>query len=309
MKRIANYKNDTGENVLWHPGEQALYWVDIPRGHLFYGRFAGGKFMSSCVLELDEPVGGFVFSRSGGLLLFASQGNIYRWAHDGQLELLYRPEEPEREWVPVRYNDVLALPNGDVLCGSMPRPGESDSRLLYFSISQRRLSPVLEGLKLSNGMGLSPDWKYLYLADTRDFAVFRFPFRSREGTLGSREYLIDFKGRPGRPDGLTVDRFGRIWIAETGAGLISCFAADGTPLGSLPVGTPKVTSVCFGGTGLQSLFVSTQGGDPAQSDDEPAGGLFRFSAERPEDLLLLKRSVLGIESAKDFCGREEYSSL
>ncbi len=32
---VVDYACDTGEGPLWHPLEQRLYWVDIPRGRLF----------------------------------------------------------------------------------------------------------------------------------------------------------------------------------------------------------------------------------------------------------------------------------
>ena len=35
MNIVANYQCETGEGPTWHPLENVLYWVDIPRGLMF----------------------------------------------------------------------------------------------------------------------------------------------------------------------------------------------------------------------------------------------------------------------------------
>ena len=39
MQQIADYGHDTAENILWHPQDNALYWLDIPVGKVFRGDF------------------------------------------------------------------------------------------------------------------------------------------------------------------------------------------------------------------------------------------------------------------------------
>lgn len=34
-ERVADTRSHTGEGPLWHPGEERLYWVDIPAGRLY----------------------------------------------------------------------------------------------------------------------------------------------------------------------------------------------------------------------------------------------------------------------------------
>ena len=297
MKQIADYGHDTAENILWQPEEQALYWLDIPAGKLFRSQFQPENFSSACILEMDEAIGGFVFFRSAtlgatGFLLFASAGRIYSWEYGSQgreRPCLYH--KVEGELVPNRFNDVFAMPGsliakngGSVLCGTMPSAGCTDSRLLLFDVAEKKITVVQQGLKLANGMGLSPQKDFFYLADTRDFVIYRFAVNNGGIDWASRQRWIEFGERPGRPDGLCLDSAGQLWVAETGAGMVSCFGADGREAGRFELPTPKITSCCFGGRMQQTLFVSTQGGTGEAG--QAAGGIFAHNfCGQPEPLL------------------------
>ena len=63
---IADYQCHIGENPLWHPLEQCLYWTDITRGRLFRYDPATGKH-EQCYSS--PPVGGFTVQAEGTLLL------------------------------------------------------------------------------------------------------------------------------------------------------------------------------------------------------------------------------------------------
>ncbi|MGA0584701.1 MAG: SMP-30/gluconolactonase/LRE family protein, partial [Castellaniella sp.] len=43
---VLHPRNLTGESPVWHPGEQALYWVDIPAGMLHRWRAGDGQHTS-----------------------------------------------------------------------------------------------------------------------------------------------------------------------------------------------------------------------------------------------------------------------
>ncbi len=288
MQQIADYGHDTAENILWQPQDNALYWLDIPAGKLFRGAFHNkeqedlSSFESACILQLDQPVGGFVFYQVAdkvGFLLFASEGHIYQWCYEHgntaqPKQQLYCQVEPSL--VPTRFNDVFAWPSLQgrfVLCGTMPSDGQVDSRLLLLDTADKSYQVVLQDLKLANGMGLCND--YFYFADTRDFVVHRFPvidFERAEIQWDLGERFIDFDGRLGRPDGLCLGKDACIWLAETGASSVTCFDTyRGQELGKLKIATPKVTSCCLGGRNQDILFVSTQGG---QGEMGVAGGIF-----------------------------------
>ncbi|WP_433967103.1 SMP-30/gluconolactonase/LRE family protein [Tunturiibacter gelidiferens] len=73
---VADYACDTGENPIWHPFEQKLYWCDIPRGWIF--RFDPSTGAHERCYE-GRTVGGFTIQADGSLLLFMDRGTIAIW--------------------------------------------------------------------------------------------------------------------------------------------------------------------------------------------------------------------------------------
>ncbi len=95
------------------------------------------------------------------------------------------------------------------------------------------------------------------------------------GEIGPAEPLIRFEDGWGKPDGLTLDAEGHLWICHYGASRITRFRPDGSIERVLPIPTALVTKCAFGGPDLTTLYVTTcqRGRDPAI--DPMAGHLFR----------------------------------
>ena len=71
VEHILPIKNVLGEGPLWHPEEQALYWVDIT-GYCFYRLFpCSGQHER---FDVGLPVGALAFRAGGGLLLATRDG-------------------------------------------------------------------------------------------------------------------------------------------------------------------------------------------------------------------------------------------
>ncbi len=75
----------------------------------------------------------------------------------------------------------------------------------------------------------------------------------------------------GRPDGLTVDTEGAVWVAMWGGGTLRRYAPDGTLLTEVPVPVTHPTSVCLGGDDLRTLFVTTSAVH-VEGDEQPLAG-------------------------------------
>ncbi len=78
-----------------------------------------------------------------------------------------------------------------------------------------------------------------------------------------------------RPDGLTVDADGGVWVAMNGSGVVHRYRADGVLDGVVRLPTAQVTACTFGGPGLDQLFITTSREGLAPDDDPIAGSLFR----------------------------------
>ena len=78
----------------------------------------------------------------------------------------------------------------------------------------------------------------------------------------------------GRPDGLTVDADGGVWVAAYGAGLVYGFSPDGVLVERVEVGAANTTACTFGGDALDRLFITTSKEDADPDEDPRAGSLF-----------------------------------
>ena len=85
-----------------------------------------------------------------------------------------------------------------------------------------------------NGIGLSPDERTLYVAnsDIEDPVWRRYDVKD-DGSLGEPSVLFDGStvGDPGVPDGLTIDEHGNLWA--TGQGGVLVISPDGRHLGTV----------------------------------------------------------------------------
>ncbi len=77
LEVIANCACHTGENPLWHPDEQRLYWLDIPQGRLLHYDPDSGH--SEICFQSPEAIGGFTAQVDGALLPKARRSFAQRW--------------------------------------------------------------------------------------------------------------------------------------------------------------------------------------------------------------------------------------
>jgi gluconolactonase len=124
--------------------------------------------------------------------------------------------------------------------------------------------PVVIDVEAPNGLAFSPDTRTLYVADTSvSPAAPGGEDPQRPGRHVIHAYDV-FSGRhakngrilaevsPGAPDGIRVDREGRIWTSSASG--VQVLDADGTVLEQIPVPEP-VANLEFGGADGRSLFI------------------------------------------------------
>ena len=263
---VADYGCDTTEGPLWHDDEQALYWVDIPVGHLF--RYDPATGAHARVLEAGE-IGGYTIEADGALILFGDRGSVRRW--DGATLSTLVDHLPEEAGS--RFNDVIADPEGRVYAGTMP-DGDRPGRLWRFDPDGSR-HVALADAGLSNGMGFSPDLASLYHTDSDRGTITRYPYDRATGALGPGEAIVRVPAADGVPDGLAVDTAGTLWSARWDGGALFHYGADGALLGSVPFPARKVASVTFGGPDYRDAYVTLAGGLDKASEGPGAGALYR----------------------------------
>lgn len=293
---VVDARNMLGEAPLWHPDEAVLYWADIPQGRLF--RYDPARDTHDEVLS-GSMIGGFTIQKDGGLLLFMEEGAVYTFHHGCLAPLLTaRPE-----YRGFRFNDVIADPMGRVFCGMIAyrkslRRGFRDlvakarravdkvrNRLappaprlgaLFRLDPDRRLTPVVDGLLISNGMAFTPDRAQLYLSDSGVREIYLFDYAAADGALSNRRLFMADGAARGRPDGMTVDAEGHVWSARIDGGAVIRCRPDGTIVQTIELPTARVTSLTFGGPDYHDLYITTAGGAHPEHAGTGAGGLFRL---------------------------------
>jgi D-xylonolactonase len=264
---LADYQCNTGEGPLWHPTEHVVYWTDIPAGKLFRYDPATGRH-EQCYQ--GKPVGGFTIQDDGSLLLFMARGAVSIW-RDGSLTTVLEDIPDERE---TRFNDVFADPVGRVYCGTMPTAQRKGR--LYRLNPDRKLSLLLEGIGVSNGMGLTLDRKQFYYTDSPARQIYVFDYDQATGALSNRRIFVDVADEEGTPDGMTVDAEGYVWSARWDGWCLVRYAPDGHEVQRIHFPAKQVSSVTFGGPDYTDMYVTTAGGDNKSENGPGAGALFRL---------------------------------
>lgn len=277
LELVADFACHTGENPLWHPTENCVYWTDIPAGKLYRYDPATGR--AEQVYE-GRQVGGFTIQADGSLLLFMDRCTVVVW-HRGRIERTIVPQLDDE--LDTRFNDVIADPEGRVFCGTMSvkdAAGNITRRgRLYRLDRDGSLHRIVEGLSTSNGMGFALDRRRMYHTDSGPDVrtIFLYDYDRASGAITNRRvfYTAPAVEGEGRPDGLTVDSEGCVWSARWDGSCVVRHAVDGQILERIAVPTKKVSCPTFGGPEYDRLYLTTAGGHERATNGATAGALYR----------------------------------
>jgi gluconolactonase len=196
--------------------------------------------------EATRAANGQTFAR-GGMIVFCEQNGrrISRMAPDGSgVETVVETWEGARLNSP---NDIVCRSDGLVYFTDPPYGVEPRQRALHFQgVFALELNETAQKLRLlsdefekPNGLALAPDERTLYVCDTARYHVLAFDVEP-SGALraGSRRVFARLDpGKPGGPDGLKVDKAGRVcvavalgvWVFEPGGRLLGILGLPARP--------------------------------------------------------------------------------
>ncbi len=130
-----------------------------------------------------------------------------------------------------------------------------------------------------NGIGLSPDEKVLYVADTETSRLFAYDILS-PGVLKHEPFPAPYGGRlvcglPGfqRFDSLAVDARGNICVATLISGHVTVIAPDGHLVRQVKMPDVYPPNICFGGPDLKTAYITLSGTGELAAMDWPEAGL------------------------------------
>ena len=267
-----------GESILWHPVEEALYWIDF-YGPLLHRRKQAIGLVETWTIEQGETLGSLVFADKGRLVLAVDHGLHLFDPGSGAMRFFADPKNGNRD---LAYNDGKVDRAGRYWLGTYD-VAETQPRGLFYRVAPDGAAEIADkGFVICNGPTFSPDNRKLYFSDTVARRILRYDL-ARDGTLSNRQTFFTFSADDGMPDGLTVDSAGNVWCALYGGGKVVRIDARGRLERSLALPAAYVTSLCLGGPGLKTLFVTT-GRNPAAGEavtPDSGGAVFMRPVDPP----------------------------
>ena len=268
---------ELGETPIWVPEEKALYWVDIPSHQIFRMDYATGKYESFLT---DMPVRGLCRRASGGWLVITDAGLGFWEIGAEKCEFIV---DPYSDTPGMQFNDGMVDRKGRFYVGSYNNDDlESPAGSLYRVDADRSLHKLYTGLAVSNGIGLSPDNKTLYVVDMFAHRILAFDYDEETGDVGNRRIFVDIPEETGLPDGLTVDSEGGVWAAHFMGSRVSRWEPSGKLDREIMLPVQVVSCIGFGGENLDELYITTGWFtlDEQKRKEQPlAGDLFRVKMD------------------------------
>jgi len=270
IERIANVKNSLGEGPLWDTARSCLYWVDSLSGEIF-------RLDENAQIEawsLPCMIGSLAVISDKQAIVALQTGFHYFDFVSGELTSIIDPESDSAE---TRFNDGKTDRSGNFLAGSMGiKIRDRPLGCLYRMGPDLILETLEDDVIVANGPCFSPDGCIFYFNDGRR-RILAYDY-DPNGPLRNKRTFFNGADHDTGSDGATVDTEGNLWVALVGSGEIGCINPDGKILEriSMPVRLPS--SVMFGGTGLDELYVtSISNSGNRTSDEDGAGGLYKLS--------------------------------
>jgi len=252
--------------------QDRLYFSDVPNGGV-YRRSPDGKIET--LIPKRKGVGGIALNQGGGIVC-SGRGLIY-WNEQTRASRDLFTEWEGRTLKGL--NDLQPDDQGSIYVGSLEFDALSDQKPIPGNLFRvdpdGKVTKLWEGIQVTNGMGFSPDRKYLFHADSTTQAVWVYDVLP-DRTVKDRRIFA--KLPVGWPDGLAVDAEGGVCVAVVNDGEVMRFKPDGTLDWRLKVPAKMVTSLTFGGKDMQDLYIVT-----ADNTDDKAkkGTVFRTRSEIP----------------------------
>jgi len=255
---FSSEKYQLGESPFYDSRTRLISWVDITERKFFTQSDDGSR------REFD------IGQEAGSALPAQKPGTYVICASDGLYLLDTLSENPCLKPVQnltsyfesfQRCNDAKADPAGRLWFGSSVKDDHEACGNLYCmdTLTEGKITVRQAKTKISNGLAWSRDHKKFYFSDSLEHAVFSYDYDEESSQISNRRVLFTVEG-PSVSDGMCIDTQDNLWVALWGGHRIEQRSTkDGSLLSRIDVDAENVTSCCFMGSEMNTLFITTSG--------------------------------------------------
>ena len=148
-------------------------------------------------------------------------------------------------------NDLAIAPDGS-LYASDPDWKNSTGNLWHLS-SQGIAKKLQSNMGTTNGIEVSPDGKWLFVNETVQRNIWRYPIHSM-GAVGKLERFHQFTDHG--MDGMRCDVEGNLYVTRYGKGTVAILNPKGEVIREIDVLGSEPSNLCFGGPDGKTVYVT-----------------------------------------------------
>lgn len=193
---------------------------------------------------------------AGNGIVFDQQGRMYVADYVGHNVL--RIDMRTRNIEVLAHDDAMHQPNdlaiapNDTIYASDPDWNASKGQI-WMLTTDGKLRNVAHNLGTTNGIEVSPDGKWLYVNESIQRNVWKFPIHA-DGSLGEKQLVKQFPDHGF--DGMRCDVDGNLYVTRHGKGTVVVMTPDGKELNEVDVLGKSPTNLCFGGPDGKTVYVT-----------------------------------------------------
>ncbi len=234
------------------------FWVDIDGQQLFRCTTADLHAVTEKMIEsiqLPDQIGCVLPGEDKNqFTLFGRQG-VYQLTWTVNQTLIKAIHLSPFDTTTHRFNDGRADLKGRAWISTLSDVRQPNAALYLIDRSQIRKQ--YEPLIVGNGLAFSPNYQFMYLADTRQKKIWRFELNLELGTLSHQELFADYcHEHTARPDGATVTANGDYLVAIYEGYRLDRYNPNGQLIEQFDVPLARPTMPCLGGPNGHQLLIT-----------------------------------------------------
>ena len=207
---------------------------------------------------------GAKFHANGDLYVADRKKGIIAISPDGEIRVIVDHYQGKKFNGP---NDLIFDSKGNLyFTDPHGSSAENPFGCVYRVLSGGEMTCLASGLAFPNGLVLSRDERYLFVANTRKNRVLRYvldpPVRS---------YIFSQLSGGWGPDGMAFDVAGNLYVAHYGGGDVLIVNPKGDIIERVPIGGLHPTNVAFSGPDGKTLYVT----------EVETGSVYCFNTDHP----------------------------